>query len=78
MLKQECSLPLSKDHIWCPVFPLGIIFINPSTTILNIIKSSTVIEPVRILIERPIPRLKQYRGIPNVSVSGEDISVQFL
>ncbi|RHZ64418.1 uncharacterized protein CDV56_101264 [Aspergillus thermomutatus] len=35
-------------------------------------------EPARMLIERPIPRLKQSRGTTNVSLSGEDISARFL
>ncbi|PKX99084.1 uncharacterized protein P174DRAFT_416783 [Aspergillus novofumigatus IBT 16806] len=35
-------------------------------------------EPVRMLIERPIPRLKQYRGTTNLSASGEGISARFI
>jgi hypothetical protein len=35
-------------------------------------------EPLSLLLEGPIPRLKQCRGTTNVSMSGEAISAQFL
>lgn len=35
-------------------------------------------EPVSLLLQRPIPRLKQSRGTTNVSISGEAILAQFL
>jgi hypothetical protein len=55
MLKQGRPFPLPEGHIWCRIFPLAIISINPSITNAIIVKSSTVMEPVRMLIERPIP-----------------------